>query len=256
MQERFQAVLKRRLKDHIQNHPPLFPWETQLVDYPDYVDNHSMTLVPVWGWAAQQSKLNLPIPLPEKIFQQLLEKCQVLVTCSLPLGTKLVQVVEGFFPNDSQTLNDLASLVLRSPYRSVDSLEMPNLDSSYSDLQPHQQMALSLLAAKQLLDNLTLPISATNPVVERQWVASVGVITLKVEYQFQGDKALLQVQGELPAKGVLKLTGDTSQAMAQSSSPGRLSVELYCTPNQTYTLEVELIEIDGQPLLFVITPTM
>lgn len=257
MQERFQAVLKRRLKDHIQNHPPLFPWETQLVDYPDYVDNQLMALVPVWGWAAQQSRLNLPIPLPEKIFQQLLEKCQVLLVSSLPLGTKLVQVVEGFFPNDSQTLNDLASLVLRSPYRSVDSLEsMPNLDSSYSDLQPHQQMALSLLAAKQLLDNLTLPISATNPVVERQWLASVGVITLKVEYQSQGDKALLQVQGELPAKGVLKLTSDTSQAMAQSSSPGRLSVELCCALYRTYTLEVELKEIDGQPLLFVITPTM
>lgn len=256
MQERFQAVLKRRLKDHIQTKPPLFPWETQLVDYPDFVDNQSMTLVPAWCWAAQQSRLHLPIPLPEKIFQQLLERCQALVTTSLPLGTKLVQVVENFFPQENHTLNDLAGMVLRSPYRSVDSLEtMPNLDGSYSDLQPQQQMALSLLAAKQLLENLTLPISTVNPVVERQWLTTVGVLNLSVEYQFEGTPKLI-VRGELPTKGVLKLTGATSLAMAQSSTPGCLSVELCCTQNQTYTLEVELQEIDNQPLVFVIIPTM
>ncbi|KAB8317752.1 PatU [Tolypothrix campylonemoides VB511288] len=258
VQERFQAVLKRRLQSQIQNHPPLFPWEAQLTEYPECLDKPSMELVPVWASAAQQSKLNLPIPLPERVFQQLLEKCQALVASSLPLGAKLVAAVESLFPEDCQTLNDLAGLVLRTPSRSVDALEtMPNLESEYPDLQPPQQMALSLLAAKQLLENLTLPISATNPVVERQWLTSAGVLTLKVEYQTQGPVTKLKVQSELPSKAIVKLQGDASQAIADSSSPGCLSVELHDTqPNQTYTLEVELKEIDQRPLVFVIVPTM
>ncbi|NMG06952.1 PatU [Brasilonema sp. UFV-L1] len=258
VQERFQAVLKRRLQTQIQNHPPLFPWETQLTDYPECVDKPLVELVPVWSWAAQLSKLNLPVPLPEKIFQHLLEKCQAMIASSMPLGAKLVQAVDSLFPEDSQTLNDLAGLVLRTPSRSVDTLEtMPNLENDYSDLQPRQQMALSLLAAKQLLENLTLPVSVSNPVVERQWLTSLGIITLKVEYKTQGQVTKLRVQTELPSKAVVKLQGDASQAIAESSSPGCLSVELHNTqPNQTYTLEVQLKEIDQRSLLFVIVPTV
>ncbi|KAF3887784.1 MULTISPECIES: hypothetical protein [Nostocales] len=258
VQERFQAVLKRRLQLQIENHPPLFPWENQLTDYPDYVDKPSVDLVPVWGWAAQQVKLNLPILLPERVFQMLLEKCQGLVSSSLPLGTKLVQAVENLFPTEPEIVNDIAGLVLRSPYRSaVDAIEtMPNLESSYSDLQPRQQMALSLMAAKQLLENLTLPISSTDPVVERQWLTSAGVLTLRVEYQTQGQINKLRVQSELPGAGVLNLQGEASQAMVESSSPGCVSVELNDIQlNQTYTLEVELKEIDTRPLVFVIVPT-
>jgi hypothetical protein len=258
VQERFQAVLKRRLQIQIQNHPPLFPWESQLIEYPDYVDEPSLALVPTWGWMAQQSKLNLPIILPERVFQQLLEKCQVLLTSSLPLGAKLVQVVEEFFPNDTQTLNNLAGLVLRSTYRSsVDALAIPNIQSDYSALLERQKMALSLLAAKQLLDNLTVPLSPSNPVAQREWLTSAGALTLKVEYHSQGQLRKLHVQGELPTHGTLKLYGNGIEASAQSLSPGSLSVELHCgQPNQTYTLEVEFPEVDQQPLLFVINPTM
>ncbi|MCC5658030.1 PatU [Nostoc sp. XA010] len=254
--DRFQAVLKNRLQIQAQDHPPLFPWETQLIDYPDCVDEPSMTLVPAWGWMVQQSKLNLPRPLPERVFQQLLEKCQSMVTSSVPLGAKLVQVVENFFPNESQALNDIAGLVLRSTYRSVSTLNMPNIQSDYSDLQPRQQMALSLLAAKQLLENLTLPLSAASPVVERQWLTTVGNLNIKVEYQSVGITKLL-VQAELPVKGTLTLRTSGTLAMATSSTPGYLNVELGCEQlNPTYTLEVEFPEVDEQSLLFVINPTV
>lgn len=258
VQERFQALVKRRLQVQIQDHPPLFPWETQLRDYPDYVDSPSVALVPAYGWMAQQSKLNIPISLPEKVFRQLLEKCQAMLVSSLPLGAKLVQVVESLFPNDAQALNDLAGMVLRSPYRSVDALEkMPIQESDYSDLGERQQMALSLLAAKQLLENLTLPISDSNPVVERQWLTSVGAINLKVEYQSQGRVTKLCVMGELPTAGILTLQGNGTQAKAMSSTSGCVSVELYGQPpNQTYTLEVEFPELEQQSLLFVIPPMM
>ncbi|MHC5613890.1 MAG: PatU [Nostoc sp.] len=258
VQDRFQAVLKRRLQIQVQDHPPLFPWETHLIEYPDFIDEPSMTLVPSWGWMVQQSKLNLPRPLPERVFRQLLEQCQALVTSSVPLGAKLVQAVENFFPNDSQALNDIAGLVLRSTYRSVNTLEtLPNIQSDYSDLQPRQQMALSLLAAKQLLENLTLPVSATSPVVERQWLTSVGTLNIKVEYQSLGKLTKLLVQAELPVKGTLTLRGSGTLAMTTSSTSGYLNVELGCEQlHPSYTLEIEFPEIDQQSLLFVISLTI
>ncbi|BAZ14401.1 hypothetical protein NIES4071_62440 [Calothrix sp. NIES-4071] len=257
VQERFQAVLKRRLQIQIQNHPPLFPWESQIQEYPDYVDNPSVALVPTWGWYAGAS-LSLPIDLPERIFRQLLARCQELVASSLPLGTKLVQAVENLFPGDEQAINDLAGLVLRTPYRSASAVEaMPNLDGDYFDLQTRQQMAVSLMAAKQLFDNLTLPVSATNPVVERQWSTDVGVIKLRVSYLQYGAEAKLCVQADLPTQGNIKVGNAATTAMAQSSSPGLLSVEILgVSPRQPYTLEVKLTEIDQQPLTFLILPTM
>ncbi len=253
VQERFQTVLKRRLQTQVQKRPPLFPWETRLTEYPDYIDTPSVSLVPVWGWTAQQSKLNLPVNLPEKVFQQLLEKCQALITSSLPLGAKLVQAVESLFEGESHTLNDLAGLVLRTPYRSVSSLAVPNLQSSYSELQSRQQMTLSLLAAKELLENLTIFVSPANP-GKKQWLTSIGVLTLLVECQSQGEVTKLRVQGELPCSGVLKLQTNANQAMAESYGPGSLSVELSYTLSdpQTHNLFVELKDIDQQPLLFVI----
>ena len=257
VQERFQAVLKSRLKTKIEQQPPLFPWESQIREYPDYVDNPSLTFVPGLVWAAQATRLNLPVSLPDKVFQQLLSKCQALVASPLPLGVKLVQAVESLFPDDSQDLNDLAGLVLRSPYRSAASAEMPTLDNDYLELQPPQQMALSLLAAKQLLENLVLPISSQHPVVERQWLTSAGLVTLRVEYQSQGELMQLRVQGTLPTQGSFKLQSNDSQAVAESTFPGSLSVELSSNKlNQNYQLAVTLADTDQEPLVFAIVPEM
>jgi hypothetical protein len=258
VQERFQAVIKRRLQIEIQNHPPLFPWESQLVEYPEVVEEPSIALVPAWGWLAQQSKLNLPVALPDQIFQQLMDKCQSLLTSSLPLGPKLVQVVESFFPEDYQLINDVAGLVLRTSYRSVDAVEtIPNLQKDYSDLQPRQQMALSLMAAKQLLENLTLQISLANPVIEQQWQTNAGTLIIRVELQSLGRLLKLRVHCELPTAAVLKLQGNGNQTTAASKDADKVSLELDCPPtNQNYNLAVEFPGLEQQPLLLAINLTV
>ncbi|MTJ49855.1 PatU [Dolichospermum sp. UHCC 0259] len=254
VQERFQAILKRRLQDQVEKNPPLFPWETQSMEYPDCIEEQSLGLVPVWGWRVHQSKLNLPIPLPEKVFWQLLEKCQVLLTSSLPLGAKLVQVVESMFPTDAQAINDLAGLVLRSSYRSADTLTATaDVESDYFDLLPRQQMALSLMAAKQLLENLTLPISFTQPLLERQWLTTVGTLSIRVELRNLGKFTKLTVQSELPTPGILQLWGNDTQEFVKSEISEIPVIELQIDRNQPiYTLAVEFPELDQQPLLLAI----
>ncbi len=254
VQERFQAILKRRLQDQIAKNPPLFPWETQSVEYPDCVEEQSLRLVPVWGWNVHQSKLNLPIPLPEQVFWQLLEKCQGLLTSSVPLGAKLVQVVESMFPTDTQAINDLAGLVLRSSYRSADTLAATaDIESDYFDLLPRQQMALSLMAAKQLLENLTLPISSTHPLLERQWLTSVGTLCIRVELWTLGKFTKLTVQGELPTPGILQLQGNNTQEFVKSETSEIPFIELQIDRNQpTYSLAIEFPKLDQQPLLLAI----
>lgn len=258
VQERFQAVLKRRLKNQIQSRPPLFPWESRIIDYPEYIDNASNALVPCRPWILKQPKLSLPIALPEKIFTSLIEQCQTLVTSSLPLGSKLVQAVEDLFPEEPQALNDLAGLVLRTPYRSVDTLEaMPNIDSSYSDLQVTQKMALSLLAAKELLENMTLQVSTTHPTTERQWETNAGVVNIRVEYKSQAEETKLCVECQLPASGTLKLISSDSEEIAHSVTPECLSVELRQDQlDRIYTLELQCPEFEQKPLLFAILPTV
>ncbi|BAZ04611.1 PatU [Calothrix sp. NIES-3974] len=254
VQERFQAVLKRRLKIQIENHPPLFPWESQLVDYPEYVDNPAVVLNPGWNWSFQQSLLNLPTNLPERVFQQLLAKCQGLIASSIPLGAKLVQAVEVLFPNEPQALNELAGMVLRTPYRSVDTLaSLPILEQDYEQLQERQQMALSLIAAKQLLENLTLEISATQPVIERRWLTSAGMLNLRVESTGPDGARALRVRGDLPCSGTITVRDQTSGAVAQATGAGSLSLELTASsPQQAWILELSLDECIQPPLTLVI----
>ena len=257
VQERFQAVLKRRLKNQIQSRPPLFPWESSITEYPECIDNAANALVPCGSWMLKQSKLNLPIALPENIFSTLVERCQTLVASSLPLGTKLVQAVENLFPEEPQALNDLAGLVLRTPYRSVDTLEVvPNLENNYSDLQRSQKMALSLLAAKELLENMTLKVSTTHSTVEREWETTAGLVNIRVEYKSQAEEyRKLCIEYNLPAASTLKLLSSNCEETVHSVTSACLSIDLKQQQlDDFYTLELNCPEFDQNPLFIAILP--
>lgn len=288
VQDRFYALLKRRLQVEIQRNPPLFPWESEVTDYEHetpglvYAASHSATsqpepatvgvsepqvaprpkiLVPVW--AAQLQNLSLPVPLPEAILAQLLERCQEAVQTSLREGAKLVQAVESLFPGHSQSLNQLAGLVLVSPARSGNqtlsrlSAQSGDFPSNYETAVPAQQMVLSLLAAQEIMNSLTLTLSPNQPVVDRQWLTAAGLLTLQTEYVPQSSgHSRLQVRGELPCGGCLSFRAGETQAAAQRSDAGCLSVELFdLPPNQTYPLDVQLDAPDSSTLTFAIQPS-
>ncbi|OLP18765.1 hypothetical protein BST81_08965 [Leptolyngbya sp. 'hensonii'] len=252
--DRFYTLIKRRLEAEIQLHPPLFPWETELVDYESDV---SVVEEPVAGlWLAQLRRLNLPVPMPQEILTQLLQHCQNLVQTPLREGAKLVQAVESFFPEDSQLLNHLAGQVLLSPSRgsAAPAPVRETMPDDYATANPTQQMVLSLLAAREILRSLTLTVSASQPIVEREWLTQAGPLTLQLHYEVQPE-ARLQVQAHLPSGGRLTLQTSAAQASASRDNGGSLILEVSNLPlDWTAVLEVQLQTAVQTPLTFAISP--
>jgi hypothetical protein len=263
VENRFQALLKRRLQVEIESHPPLFPWETELSDYEsDSSDAVADTWVPpVRLWMPQLSNISLPVSIPENVLAQLLDACSQAVYSRRKLGAKLVNAVENLFPDQFLSLNDLAGRMLLSlePGRSSEQLQyLEQLQSlPYEDATAEQKKMLALLAAKEIISALTVPISPTHTPVERQWQTSAGIVTVQAEYQMQEGVAKLRVIARLPRGGSLTLRTPQASASSQRTYPGYLSVESYdLQPNQTYPLEIRFHDSEQTPLIFAICPTM
>ncbi|NJO78163.1 MAG: PatU [Cyanobacteria bacterium RM1_2_2] len=254
VQDRFHALIKRRLRAEIEQNPPLFPWETSLWDYETeqsaVADSLSAPL-----WTTQLQALNLPVPVPQAVLLQIFAECRNVIQSSLREGAKLVRIVESLFPDQSQALNEMAGLVLTaSPSRSGATIPASALPESYEVANPTQQMLFSLLAARQMLDAMTLEVSLDCPQAERQWLTAAGTLSLVAEYE--PASASLSVKGQLPCAGQLSLRGTTQQALAVCAEAGALKVELgNVHPDQTCALEVELDAADQSALVFTVRLT-
>jgi hypothetical protein len=251
VQNRFQALLKRRLQAEIECHPPRFPWETEIYQYdPDNSDDLADSWVPPFSlWTAHLQNFSLLGSLPETVLAQLLETCTQVVQYQVQMGVQLVRAVLPFFPDKSQSLNNYARLVLLGVVRSDQQL----ISTRYETATTDQKMALSLLAAREIFKALNLTVWPNQPPVEQQWQTQSGLLTLQVEYQTQGSVPKLRVQCRLPKGGSLKLRTGLYEATAERIYPGHLSVESYdVPPNQTYFLEVRFQFQEKAPLVFAI----
>lgn len=252
VQDRFHAIIKRRLRVEIERNPPLFPWETKLWDYEtESTEQLSNQPVPSF-WSAQLQTLKLPVQLPETLLLQIFAECRQVVHTSWRQGVKLVRAVETLFPEEPQALNRWAGQVLAEPVRSSSqTLAAGDLPLSYEAASPTQQMVLSLLAARQVLESMTLEVSAEFPRAQRQWVTEAGPVALEAVYQ--PDTQTIQIAGHLPMAGQLTLQGETSRITATCSAAETLKVELsHFVPDQTYPLTVELDAEAPQQLIFAV----
>ena len=273
VQDRFEALLKRRIQFEIERHPPLFPWETEISDYESDREVLATTvaslpetvagdvLPPIRLWMPQLSSLTLPISLPENVLGQLLNACSQVMSSQRQLGAKLVNAVENLFPNQLPLLNQMAGMVLisSSPGRGGSSSLEPlqSLPGSYEAAAAEQKMLLALLAAKEIITNLTVSISSTQTPVKRQWQTAAGVVKVQAEYQMEEGVPLLRVLSYLPRGGSLALQTPEVSATAQRAYPGYLSVELFdLQPNRTYPLEIRFHDSEETPLVFSICPTI
>jgi hypothetical protein len=254
VQDRYHALLKRRLQVEARRKPPLFPWEREVTDYPAELASPE-TSQPVYAatsvWLTQLKHLKLPVQMPEAVLTELLSQCQNLVTSSLREGAKLVQAVDTLFPGQGNLLNEVAGYVMVSPSRSPESLQALaarsgiQFPSEYESAIDTQQMALSLLTAREILTTLTLSVSPKHPTQEREWLTEVGSFKLRTRYQLGKTTARLGIDVELPCGGSLQFQGEEFRSMADRDNAGRLSLEIRdFVPGRTYPLEVRLGEQD------------
>jgi hypothetical protein len=168
--------------------------------------------------------------------------------------------VEDLFPADMAALNQLAGMVLVSPGRSGDTTLQSRLSeatggslpASYDQAIPTQQMVLSLLAARDILNALTLKVASTCP-TRYEWITDVGVLTLQADYQTHGDRERLHLQAVLPCGGRMQLRHLERCAAAERPNPGPLSLELTNLGfDQSCVLEIWLGDHDA--LQFTLCP--
>ncbi len=98
VQERFEAILKQRLLLEYEKNPPLFPWESEVGEYPaEITDSVAVAAAPSL-WNAHVSKLKVSGLLPEVLLNRLFERCQAIACSPMKQGVQLVQAVEALFP--------------------------------------------------------------------------------------------------------------------------------------------------------------
>ncbi len=250
VQDRFHALLKRRLLLEAQQNPPLFPWEKEAVHYE--AEPASYKAHPVLAassvWLSQIRQLNLPIPMPEAVMTELLARCQSVLFSSLREGAKLVRAVDTLFPGQSQLLNNVAGYVMVSPARSTVAklqdlaIELgEELPESFDRAIETQQMALSLLAAREIMSTLMLTVSTPQPQLEREWLTELGAFTLRVGYGSER----LRIEAEIPCGGSLQFQGEESRSLVDRNDAGRLSLEIReFKVDRVYPLEVRLGDQD------------
>lgn len=248
VQDHFQAVLKRRLQVEISQNPPLFPWESNLKEYP--AELAAATPLP---WMMQLRSLKLPTALPEDILVGLLNRCQEVMSDVSQPGIQLIKAVENLFPDQPQAINQIAGLVLaNATVRSATTRDVEALKAAfpegYEGANPQQQVTLTMLAAKDILDTLTLTLSSDRPTATREWLTSEGKINLSAQYT-SGTPNQISLAVEVPQASQLSLPS-IGQTVAQTR-PGTLNLTLPDPqPNISYPLEIRFSELESTPLTF------
>jgi hypothetical protein len=254
IQFRTNQLIENRLKDELiakdeligANPGALFAWEPEIPS-----DCESSI------WVPQLNKLRINKTLPKQVLIRLFEKSQEVVQSSFREGMRLVHAIEELFVGqNSQELYNIAKLVVQSNYRSggliTDELETDELEIDYETALPQQQILLSLLAAKELIDSLTISVSPEQTFAKHQWMTHFGSLTIEVRYQLE-DVPALQITGQLPCEGYLELQVEPAPVIIECLSSGKFKYELLNPQsNQTYPLKVQPGEQNLYPLTFAI----
>lgn len=238
----FEALVKRRLSQEIAQHPPLFPWEQGLQDYPDQLRSDA-DIASIW--LNHLRTLDIPTDFPEEVLVDLFGQCQRVARHTRQLGRQLVEAVESFFPGQSQTLAYVAGVVAQPNTRSATQAAIESVD--YTTASTQQQITLTMLAARSIFEALCLTVSPLMPSITRHWNTPSGPLSVTVA---RLNETLLEVRADLPEPGSMTLTGLTDILHRDRSTPGELLLQItHPHPQTTYTLEVNLGEA-ATPLRF------
>jgi hypothetical protein len=255
IEDRFYALLRQRIRNVIETHPPLFPWESELVDYQD-VPVSTAPVAPgalaAATWLPQLQALKLPFSLPQPVLLRLLQHCQGLNSAVLREGERLVQAVETFFPDCAELLPRIAGQVMLGPARYHGEQRWAQLGSklpgSYEQASVEQQIFATMLAAQELFDSLQLDLFDRTAVTQR-WQTVEGEIVLTVarlaashQTDFSQWAGLcLVIEAVLPVAGTLSINVADTVITAEKVASGRVRCLIPAEPSQSfYPVRIQL----------------
>ncbi|MGB7485448.1 MAG: hypothetical protein WA901_04610, partial [Phormidesmis sp.] len=101
VQERYHSLLKQRLRLEFENNPPLFPWESEISEYPAEVNDiaGAALVAASTTWITHLGALQVSGLLPQPLQAALFIQCQALARLPLKQGIRLVKAVEDLFPD-------------------------------------------------------------------------------------------------------------------------------------------------------------
>ncbi|NJN71565.1 MAG: hypothetical protein HC799_01460 [Limnothrix sp. RL_2_0] len=251
IEARFQSLLKDRLLQEIASHPPRFPWETGSEVYlTDGQPEQEPVVTPLWQ--PQLAAFNIPFKMPEPMLSNLMRSCSEAMQSLEPQGAKLVQAVQELFPVEQLMLHQMAQWVMATPDRSGPAAVLTGDFQTASD---QQQIAMSMIAAKTILEQLTINVSAKAP-AKFEWETAVGAIAIKASHVSNqtselGHKVHLSVY--LPQGG--QVTWETAQGSASASRlyPGELGLTLVdCQKGGIYPVTITFNQANQEPLTVAI----
>lgn len=274
VQQHFQTLIRNRIRTEMHRRPPRFPWEPPSVAIEDlhYQDDFQTEVQHQQrSWLPQLSRL-LPIQVPETVLLQLFAACTANVGSVHPQSRKMVDAVRSVFPDYWSTLNEVVNRIRLSPAlmgardaaqtRAEQQRLAQVLPADYEQASLEQQMAIAVILAKTLLDQLSLQLSPYRTTQSCTWSSYWG----DIQVQAHLDRALatrppssrstgpLTVTLVLPIGGSLtvKTPGDSStQQLAQA---GELRLTLpRVTWGQTYVLELQLHHPEASPLQLAVS---
>lgn len=252
VRDRYLAIVQARLMAEAERRPPLFPWESEVQDYPEVYDEPMVGQVPN-PWLPQLGALDLPTVLPEAVMAHVLERCQTLVGQVTQKGRALMEAVDALFPGQEALMNQMAGRVLLATARDgVMKKTLEPLDF-YEGATTEQQIALTMLAAQRLFGSLSLELGARSPRCDRQWLTAFGVLTLRAVYD--GDRGTLAIEGDLPCGGALTLETDGGSTVAQRTEAGPVVLQWTEARPQALASLLVTFAVDGDvpPLRFAVT---
>ena len=147
---------------------------------------------------------------------------------------RLVRAVATLFPEQHDILAPIADMVLVPAYRSDSesqaavTQELVYVAGEYDSARPEQQVALSMLAAQEILSALTLSLSPMKPYATQDWVTPLGVLKLSATYRHSSTQGLEQKQltvvAVLPDAGSGRLWDGDMEKSARRSRPGAVDL--------------------------------
>ncbi len=263
VQTRFNALIERRLRVEIEKNLPLFPWETSILDYETETARDETVQL---SWLRRLQQIELPIRLPDHTLTSIFTRCQELARQPLQEGLQIVRAIEHLFPNSDRWLHELTGTFLQeATVRDASSLKervidlarnnSPQSPRSFDDASIPQQALLSMLAAREILQELRFDLTPNAPQLERRWQLEHGDLAIAIEAVNVEAEITIQVYCEVPAACTIHLfdVDEHDAAIMSCDDHGELYLTLHnAIVDQTYTLEINSGQPHTTPLQFAV----